>query len=222
MNFDAFLQFFCFQFFFIPFFNSLIIATKREIKTMEFDNQNSDFKNSCHLLGGMFASSIQVFIGLVGGSTLIYKRALETDEIRRPFDIWILDVSKQGFASVLVHFANIWLSMVFAHLSLVSDSHADECSFYFITYVLDTCFGVFLVWLLLKVSKHIAVKYDIDSLKNQGFYGYPPSLTWCVSDFITTKMKQNYLFFPSSLPSFSNTGSMTGTSTSCYAFSWLS
>ena len=60
----------------------------------------------CHLLGGWFATSIQVFIGIIALTSLVYKREF-VENPKRPISIWIMDVSKQIFSSVIIHFCNI-------------------------------------------------------------------------------------------------------------------
>jgi hypothetical protein len=134
----------------------------------------------CQLLGGIFATAIQVFLGIVAIGTLLYKRALEDQHTRRPYEIWLLDVSKQCLANVVIHFSNIGLSILFAKLSIESgkDIQSDECAFYFISNVLDTCIGIFLLWFMLRAVKAYAERHNIYSIRDQGYYGFPPEMTW--------------------------------------------
>lgn len=69
----------------------------------------SDDNGECHLLGP-YALIVQGALGLLAVSSLAYKRWRETP--RRPLKIWFFDVSKQVFGSVLLHLANILMSML--------------------------------------------------------------------------------------------------------------
>ena len=101
-----------------------------------------------------------------------------------------MDASKQIFSSFIIHFFNIGMSILFANtfansfldttdLTEEARLEPDECSFYFLSFVFDTVLGVFIVWILLKVSKQLATTFKIDGLKSQGFYGSPsPRMDW--------------------------------------------
>ena len=117
----------------------------------------------CHLLGGYFSSAVQIFIGVIAFSSLVYKREfVETSPSRRPINIWLMDVSKQAISSVIIHFCNIGLSILFAKLSLTPDNDiSDECAFYFLSFLLDTIVGVYLIFLLLGVAQQLALQYEI-------------------------------------------------------------
>ena len=140
--------------------------------------------NKCELLGGYYALFLQALLGITALSSLVYKRAFLDDEPKRPFIIWCMDISKQCFSSVLIHFWNLGLSIVLSRISQLnqklnqSDVYGDECANYLINFIMDTIFGVFLVWLLLKGSSLFAYRCNIDSLKEQGFYADPPSVVY--------------------------------------------
>jgi hypothetical protein len=68
-----------------------------------------DDNGECHLLGP-YALIVQGALGLLAVSSLIFKRYRETP--RRPLKIWFFDASKQVFGSVLLHLANILMSML--------------------------------------------------------------------------------------------------------------
>lgn len=153
--------------------------------------------SECHLISGVFAQCLQIILGLLAMSTLVYKRHTET-VTQRPYEVWLMDVSKQGVQSVFIHFTNIALAVVFSGMmelegnsgsseaaGAAGHSH-DECAFYFISFVLDTFLGVHLIWLVLKAVRVLAVSFNWTSLKDQGYYGVPPSFDWYV--------KQLYVF----------------------------
>lgn len=59
---------------------------------------------------GPFSLIVQAALGALALLSLVYKRWRERPQ--RPVKIWFFDVSKQVFGSVLVHIANIFMSML--------------------------------------------------------------------------------------------------------------
>lgn len=126
----------------------------------------------CHLLGGLFATCIQIFLGLVCMFTLIFKR--HTENPRREWHVWFFDVTKQGMGASLGHFANIFLSEIIA--ATLSEAGSDECQWYCLTYVLDTTLGTVLNILLLYFVEDIMMgKCKCCTSVILGNYGNPPS-----------------------------------------------
>lgn len=68
-----------------------------------------DDQSECRLLGS-FALFVQLALGGLALLSLVYKRWRERPQ--RPIKIWFFDVSKQVFGSVLVHVANVFMSML--------------------------------------------------------------------------------------------------------------
>lgn len=68
-----------------------------------------DDKGECRLLGP-FALFVQLALGALALTSLVYKRWRERPQ--RPIKIWFFDASKQVFGSVLVHVANVFMSML--------------------------------------------------------------------------------------------------------------
>lgn len=83
-------------------------ATTASSQASPMDSGSND-NGECHLLGP-YALIVQGALGLLAVSSLAYKRWRETP--RRPLKIWFFDVSKQVFGSVLLHLANILMSML--------------------------------------------------------------------------------------------------------------
>jgi hypothetical protein len=73
------------------------------------DHDSPENDGECKLLGP-FALLVQGALGALALSSLVYKRWRETP--RRPLKIWWFDVSKQVFGSVLLHLANLFMSML--------------------------------------------------------------------------------------------------------------
>jgi hypothetical protein len=57
-------------------------------------------KERCTLLGGIFAATVQVFLGVVAIGALVYKRGLEDPHNRRFFDTWMVRLSIFSSSSV--------------------------------------------------------------------------------------------------------------------------
>lgn len=66
-------------------------------------------QGECRLLGS-FALFVQLALGGLALMSLVYKRWRERPQ--RPLKIWFFDASKQVFGSVLVHMANVFMSML--------------------------------------------------------------------------------------------------------------
>lgn len=138
--------------------------------------------SQCKLLGGSFAFFLQFMIAFLAGIMLLYKRAF-TEYPKRPLVIWLMDVSKQGFSSVLIHFWNVFMSIILSKLSYddkISQGRGDECAFYLLIFFIDTIVGVYLLWILVNFTSRAASYYNIASLQTQGYYGNPPSWQWYI------------------------------------------
>ena len=85
---------------------------------------------------------LQGLIGLIALSSLLYKRAVLDEHPKRPFNVWFMDISKQCFSSVLVHFFNIGISIMLSKVSLQSHTGTgelgDECANYLINFIMGT------------------------------------------------------------------------------------
>jgi hypothetical protein len=81
--------------------------------TADFDpgspTANRQKPTECSLLGS-FAIFVQLALGALALMSLVYKRWRERPQ--RPVKIWFFDVSKQVFGSVLVHAANVFMSLL--------------------------------------------------------------------------------------------------------------
>jgi hypothetical protein len=95
----------------------------------------------CELLGGAYALFLQGLIGVMALSSLLYKRAVLDEVPRRPFNIWFMDVSKQCFSSVVVHFWNVGLSILLSQQTLAEIQRGapevgDQCANYLINFIM--------------------------------------------------------------------------------------
>lgn len=115
-------------------------------------------EGECRLLGP-FALFVQLALGGLAMLSLVYKRWRERPQ--RPVKIWFFDVSKQVFGSVLVHIANVFMSMLTSgRFSIKLDPATvqtaermlrrdddpyvpNPCSFYLLNLAIDVCaYGV--------------------------------------------------------------------------------
>jgi hypothetical protein len=103
----------------------------------------------CKLLGS-FALIVQAALGGLALMSLVYKRWRERPQ--RPLKIWTFDVSKQVVGSILVHIANLLMSMLssgqfsikvgLGHVAgrvVDADGHyqPNPCSFYLLNLAID-------------------------------------------------------------------------------------
>lgn len=116
------------------------------------------------LMGG-FGIFIQTILGLIAFSTLMLKRLREPKKHRRRWIIWFFDTSKQGFGTLFIHFANVFLADAL--------SAEDPCTWYLISFLLDSTVGLLLIYFGLKLAKYIVSAFDCTSLYF-GEYGDPP------------------------------------------------
>lgn len=90
----------------------------------------------CRLLGPA-SIFIQGALGVLALLSLVYKRWKERPQ--RPLKIWGFDVSKQVVGSVLLHIANLFMSMVSSGQVGVKagDYQPNPCSFYLLNLAID-------------------------------------------------------------------------------------
>ncbi|KAJ3529578.1 hypothetical protein NM208_g9691 [Fusarium decemcellulare] len=118
--------------------------------------------------------------------------------------IWFFDVSKQVFGSVLVHIANIFMSMLTSgrfsvqvepsasRMAVRSDDDyaPNPCSFYLLNLAIDTTLGIPILIVLLRVLTGLVrftpVGQPPESVQS-GNYGNPPNAWWW--------LKQSVIYF---------------------------
>ena len=100
---------------------------------------SDDENGECQLLGP-FAIFIQAALGGLALLSLVFKRWRERPQ--RPVKIWAFDVSKQVVGSILLHLANLLMSILSSGQLTVSPSNsngykANPCSFYLLNLAID-------------------------------------------------------------------------------------
>ena len=124
----------------------------------------------CRLLGGAFASFVQVCLATLCITTLAFKRYGEVPQ--RPWVVWALDVGKQSVGSSFGHFSNIFLSEIIA----TAVTGGDECQWYCLSFVLDSTLGTFVNLGLLQLVENVIRSRPSLNFLQFGDYGDPPSL----------------------------------------------
>jgi hypothetical protein len=126
-----------------PATNAVPVSEPTEVaQSSPMDDEKGD--GECNLLGD-FALLVQGALGLLAVSSLAVKRWREHP--RRPVKIWFFDASKQVFGSVLLHLANVLMSMlssgkfdVALKTDLATTEKGDQpnpCSFYLLNLAID-------------------------------------------------------------------------------------
>ncbi|KAI5862141.1 vacuolar membrane protein-domain-containing protein [Durotheca rogersii] len=162
-------------------------------------------EGECRLLGS-FAILVQLALGGLALLSLVYKRWRERPQ--RPVKIWFFDASKQVFGSVLVHMANVFMSMLTSGRFSIKldpavvqtaermlrrngdDYVPNPCSFYLLNLGIDTTLGIPILILLLRLTTRL-VAYTpwgkpAESIQS-GNYGSPPNAWWW--------LKQSVIYF---------------------------
>ncbi|QSZ33918.1 hypothetical protein DSL72_005492 [Monilinia vaccinii-corymbosi] len=150
-------------------------------------------QGECQLLGN-FAIFVQGALGLLAVMALVYKRWRERPQ--RPMKIWFFDVSKQVVGSVLVHIANLLMSMLSSgqfsikvDAAKVSERMVEDegqyspnpCSFYLLNLAIDTTIGIPILIFLLRIFTALFVMTPFGSPPESiesGNYGRPPKAFW--------------------------------------------
>lgn len=163
-------------------------------------------QTECRLLGS-FAILVQLALGALALMVLVYKRWRERPQ--RPVKIWFFDVSKQVFGSVLVHVANVFMSMLTSgrfSIKVMPETVAvttarmllrrgeeyvpNPCSFYLLNLAIDTTLGIPILIVIVRVTTKLVAFTPLgqppESIQS-GYYGRPPNAWWW--------LKQSFIYF---------------------------
>ena len=129
----------------------------------------------CKLLGP-FALFVQGALGLLALLSLVFKRWRERPQ--RPVRVWAFDASKQVVGSVLLHIANLLMSMLSSgELTIKANEYqANPCSFYLLNLAMDVSWSTVL-YLSIGLLKLIV---NIDDYWYSNTCGPPPCLDLCL------------------------------------------
>ncbi|KAF7432700.1 hypothetical protein PC9H_004642 [Pleurotus ostreatus] len=127
-------------------------------------------KKSCALLGPT-ALIVQGLMGVLVILSLVYKRQREA--AKRPWRIWLFDVSKQVVGQMFVHGVNVLVSDLISH-----HSSANACVSYFLNILIDTTLGIALIYIFLHAFTYLLTeKFHLKGFES-GKYGRPPSFIY--------------------------------------------
>ncbi|GAB6033517.1 hypothetical protein CHUAL_013396 [Chamberlinius hualienensis] len=111
-----------------------------------------------------FGWFIQGVLATLAFMLLIIKRFIEPKIYRRPWVVWFYDTSKQGIGGLVIHFANVFLAGVFT---------GDPCTWYIVSFLLDSSVGLFFIFIGIRASQWLAKRKGWSAF-NFGEYGVPP------------------------------------------------
>ena len=111
----------------------------------------------CKLLDGMFGYLIQLGLCVVAICVLIGKYIL-IEKRERPLDVWMKDVSKQIIGLSVAHLWNMLFAMVLA-TNNGNNLEGDECSAYFVNYLIDNTIGTLLNCLMIYLLNKLVNEY---------------------------------------------------------------
>lgn len=140
-----------------------------------------DDDGKCELVG-TFSLLTQAFLGLLCLLSLIVKRFYEYP-VRRTWQVWFFDVSKQVIGALGVHIFNLLLSITKAEpndFSITDDCDSgdqcqgDPCDWYFLSIVLDCTIGVYVLYVVLSFVSFVCKKYFKVTQIESGQYGPDP------------------------------------------------
>ncbi|KAE9382190.1 hypothetical protein N431DRAFT_394027 [Stipitochalara longipes BDJ] len=175
----------------LPTITSAVLSTATAISS---SSPKEPDNGECRLLGP-FAIFVQGALGCAALLALVYKRWRERPQ--RPMKIWFFDVSKQVVGSVLVHIANLLMSMLSSgQFSIkldpntvvtrrMTDEHGNykpnPCSFYLLNLAIDTTIGIPILILLLRILTALFALTPVGNPRESiesGNYGNPPRAWW--------------------------------------------
>lgn len=118
---------------------AIVAATSSMTVATNADSRSGANNGECQLLGP-FALVIQGSLGVLALLSLVYKRWRERPQ--RPLKVWAFDASKQVVGSMLLHVANLLMSLLSSGELAVTPStannyQANPCSFYLLNLAID-------------------------------------------------------------------------------------
>lgn len=140
--------------------------------------------DKCELLGP-FALFVQAVMGVLVVGSLVWKRSHEYPN-RRPWKIWMFDVSKQVIGASFVHILNLFLSIISKlapKLFVITGNDVvyltrkrivdNPCDYYFLNLLFDTTVGIPVLYMLILLLTGLGEKLRVRGLES-GEYGNPP------------------------------------------------
>ncbi|KAG2128988.1 vacuolar membrane protein-domain-containing protein [Suillus clintonianus] len=160
-------------------------------------------RRSCQLLGPT-ALVVQALMGVLAILSLVYKRHREPQ--KRPWRIWLFDVSKQIVGQMFVHGVNVLISDLGSH-----HNAGNACTYYFLNVLIDTTLGVAIIYVVHHGLTYLLAKRLQLKGYESGQYGSPPSIAYwarqaAVYVFALTTMKMIVVGLFAAWPGISKVG----------------
>lgn len=127
-------------------------------------------RRSCQLLGPT-ALVVQALMGVLVILSLVYKRHREPQ--KRPWGIWLFDISKQIVGQMFVHGVNVLISNLGSH-----HNAGNACTYYFLNVLVDTTLGVAIIYVVHHSLTNLLAKRLRLKGYESGQYGSPPSMAY--------------------------------------------
>lgn len=119
---------------------------------------------TCKLLNGWLTYVLQVLLGAIALSSIYYK--WKNEYPKRQFKVVCYDVVKQIVGMGIAHLLNIIIAVYISHHYTVND----ECRWYFLNFIVDVVFGVWINYLLLRLVNHYINKHAWTKLQTGNYY----------------------------------------------------
>lgn len=84
--------------------------------------------------------------------------------MRRSWETWWYDTSKQGIGAIIIHLTNVYLAPLF---------QGDPCTWYVINFLLDSTIGLLIVFIGIRLCQFLAYHKKWPAI-NFGVYGNSP------------------------------------------------
>ncbi|KAG2115744.1 vacuolar membrane protein-domain-containing protein [Suillus discolor] len=127
-------------------------------------------RRSCQLFGPT-ALVVQALMGVLVILSLVYKRHREPQ--KRPWRIWLFDVSKQIVGQMFVHGVNVLISNLGSH-----HNAGNACTYYFLNVLIDTTLGVTIIYVVHHGLTYLFAKRFHLKGYESGQYGSPPLMSY--------------------------------------------
>ena len=125
----------------------------------------------CVLVGNHFANTMQFVVAVVSVAVLLLHKIFIEDNLGhlksrlyqfitkkeyksnrgRPWNLWLMDNTKQGLSSSLAHIYATYIAVLFSQ-GTEGTNDGDPCAWFLIQFLIDTAIGVFLSFGLSKFS----------------------------------------------------------------------
>ena len=132
-----------------------------------YDEGSQVCTQPCELLSknDSFGKLVQAALAMLALGVLLAKRQLEDPP--RPIRVWAYDISKQCASMSCAHIGGMLNAIILSGLT----RGGDECSWYLISFTVDTTVGVTISIYAMRLVASTAKRCGWDALQQSGYYG---------------------------------------------------